>query len=297
MAMSQGGFVTRAQARQLGGRHIVDDALNDGVLTRVFPGVYVVTGAVAHRRLMHRAALAYLPGAALSHLDALEFWGLGAAEPAIHVTAPLKHRAIAAPGLVVHRRKDFRCEPPAVVGRDGLRVVRLERALVESWPLTAEADRRSPLITALRDRRTTAARVTAALDESPRLAGAAEMRRLVALVAGGCHSELEVWGHEKVFADPRLPPSHRQFRVQVDGRTVFLDRYFAAERVAVELDGAAWHGSRQQRERDLRRDAALAAMGILVVRFSHRRLVAEPEKVIEELCRILAWRRAQAVAM
>jgi very-short-patch-repair endonuclease len=297
MALSQGGVVTRAQALRLGGRHVVDDAVHDGVLTRVFPGVYAVAGTEIDRPLMRRAALAYLPAAALSHLDALDVWGLGSAGPTIHLTTPASHRVVAAPVLTVHRRTGFRCDPPAVVGRDGMRVVRLERALVESWPLLPAVERRSPLITALRGRRTTATRVTDALDESPRLRGATEMRALVALVAGGCHSELEIWGHEKVFSDPRLPPSHRQFPIQVDGKTLFLDRYFPAERVVVELDGAAWHGNQAQRERDLRRDAALSAMGILVVRYSHRRLYAEPERVIAELSQILAWRRAQAAGL
>ena len=48
-----------------------------------------------------------------------------------------------------------------------------------------------------------------------------------------------------------------------------------------------------QRERDIRRDAALATLGYLTVRFSHLRLHADPEGCIEELLAILAARRAQ----
>jgi hypothetical protein len=275
-AVADGGLITRRKALRFGGRHVVDDALNDGVLTRLLPGVYVVAGRVIDRRLMQRAALAYLPAAALSHLDALELWGLGRTATTIHLTVPGTHGAVAAPGLTVHRRRDFVAEPPAAVVRQGLRVGALERALVESWPLLPPGERRGPLIAALRERRTTAGHVTSALDASPRLSGAAQMRRLVVLVDGGCHSELELWGHEKVFSDPRLPPSVRQFAI---------------------LDGAAWHGNQVQRERDLRRDAALSAMGILVVRYSHRRLVTEPDRVIEELCRVLVCRRGEAMGM
>lgn len=283
---------------RLGPRHVVDDALNDGVLRRLFPSVYVLAGAHVDRRLMRRAALAYLPAAALSHVDALDVWGLaGAGTPAIHLTVLGTHRAIADPALVVHRRTGFRAGPPVVTERGGLRVVRLEQALVESWPLLPELDRRSPIIAALRERRTTAARLTAALGENPRRRGAAQMRRLVGLVAGGCHSELEVWGHDRVFSDPRLPPSFCQHVVYTAGRTTYLDRYFPVERVDVELDGAAWHGQREQRERDLRRDAALSAMGIMVVRYSHRRLMTEPESVVDELRVILAGRRAATVAV
>jgi very-short-patch-repair endonuclease len=63
--------------------------------------------------------------------------------------------------------------------------------------------------------------------------------------------------------------------------------------VAVELDGAAWHGSQSQRERAVRRDAQLAALGIVVVRFTHHRLHHEPDRVIDELLSILAARRRQ----
>lgn len=63
--------------------------------------------------------------------------------------------------------------------------------------------------------------------------------------------------------------------------------------VNVELDGAAYHGAPGQRERDLRRDTALAALGYLTVRFSHLRLHADPDGVIAELLAILAMRRAQ----
>lgn len=65
------------------------------------------------------------------------------------------------------------------------------------------------------------------------------------------------------------------------------------ERVDVELDGATYHFGDAQRERDLRRDAALSALGILVVRYTARRLFAEPDAVRAELAHILRARRRQ----
>jgi len=296
-AAGNGGLVTRSQALALSRRHVVDDALDSGALRRLFPGVYVLAEADTDRRLMRRAALAYLPAAALSHLDALDLWGVGRPGARIHLTTARARPAVAHPTLVVHRLKDFCIEAPRVVIRDGLRVVRLERALLDSWPILPEAERRSPIITALRDRRTTPSRLLAPLDEGPRLRGAPEIRRLVTLVAAGCHSELELWGHDRVFSDSRLPPSQCQYPMQVGGRTAYLDRYFPAEQVGVELDGAAWHGDSGQRERDLRGDAMLSAMGILVVRYSHRRLMSEPDAVVEELQAILARRRRLLAAV
>ena len=77
----------------------------------------------------------------------------------------------------------------------------------------------------------------------------------------------------------------------VAGRTYYLDLYAAHERVNVELDGAAWHSSRQQREADIRRDAALATRGILVVRFGYQQLVGDPAGVRRQVLAILDARR------
>ena len=90
-----------------------------------------------------------------------------------------------------------------------------------------------------------------------------------------------------------MPASTCQVPVKLPFGTVYLDRYFDRERLAVELDGAAFHGSPGQRERDIRRDAALAALGIQVVRFSHQRLFNDPDGVRAELLRILSARRYQ----
>ena len=127
----------------------------------------------------------------------------------------------------------------------------------------------------------------------PNLHGRAQLLALLGLLRSGCRSELEIWGHRHVFADPRLPPSRAQVPVVVAGRTAYLDRFFDTERVDVELDGAAWHRGDAQRERDIARDAALAARGLLVVRLSHRRLTSDPEAVRRELLAVLEVRRRQ----
>jgi very-short-patch-repair endonuclease len=80
--------------------------------------------------------------------------------------------------------------------------------------------------------------------------------------------------------------------VLAGGRTVHLDAAVPELKVAVELDGAAFHGSADDRERDTRRDVALAALGWVVLRFSHRRLTREPEACREEILRVCRTRAA-----
>ena len=141
---------------------------------------------------------------------------------------------------------------------------------------------------------TTPERILAALEAAPRLADRAAIRVLLHRLASGCHSALEIWGHDHVFTGPGMPPFERQVAVRADGRTHYLDVWAREEGVDFELDGAASHGSPDQREADLRRDARLAALGIQVVRFTHRRLYREPDAVRKEILDVLAARHRGA---
>jgi very-short-patch-repair endonuclease len=174
-----------------------------------------------------------------------------------------------------------------------MRVIRIEQAIVEGWGVLPHLARCAPAIVAVRDRRTSADQLIEVLGAQPWIRGAGEQRRLFSLLAAGNHSELEIWGHQKVFTDKALPRSVTQHHLQVGSNTVYLDRAFLEEMVAVELDGAAYHGSPGQRERDLRRDAGVAQLGWLTVRYSHPRLHTDPGGVVDELVRILARRREQ----
>lgn len=169
----------------------------------------------------------------------------------------------------------------------------LDRSLVDAWPLLPSAQRRGPVIQAVNDRLTTPQRLEALVATLPRLPGRAKLSDLLGLLAAGCLSPLEIYGHRHVFSAPGMPPFQRQVRVRVGGRTCYLDVFAERERVDFELDGTTVHGDPRQRERDLSRDALLATLGIQVVRFSHHRLVYQTEAVRREILAILA-RRAPA---
>jgi len=265
-----------------------------------------------HRDVIARAAIRYRtevtsrrgvrsPQPSLSHLDGLDGWKLPC--PPIPVTGPNAvpihvsegpGPAVRVPGIEVHRRANYASMPLWTVAARDVPVVGAAQAIVESWPLLPRMDQRAPLIVGIRDRMARAEDVIALVNAHPQIAGAAEMRRMAQLIAGGVHSPLELWGHTNVFSDPRLAGSKLQHPVRLrNGRKVYLDRYYEELLLDVELDGAAFHGLPGQRERDLKRDAALAALGILVVRFSHQRLHRETAGVIEELADIIAVRRRQ----
>lgn len=248
---------------------------------------------------MHWHTVRRAPGprgcGALSHLSALAVWGLHrqAIGDLLHVSAPAGAGIRSRPGVAVHRRQDLTLEPPHVVVRRGLTVTRLEQALVDSWPMLPPSGQRAPVIRAVNDRLTTPERLRVALTVVPKLEDRAALRTLLARLAEGCRSPLEIWGHEHVFTGPGMPAFRRQQRLRIGRRTMYLDLFAERERVNIELDGATTHGDPRQREIDLRRDALLATVGILVVRFAHRRLVHEADDVRRETLAILA-RRATA---
>lgn len=297
-AAANGGVIDRQQALAVVARHVLADAVTDGALVRIFPRVYALPEAATRVEVRRHGALLHVPKSALSHLDGLAHWDLPGrpreTDDRVHVTHASGSTPIEAAGVIAHRRRGFAIGAPHTVLRQGAQVVRMEQAIVESWPLLADVDQRLPAIVAVRERRTRGQRLLACLDQQPRTAGAREMRALFELLCLGIHSHLEAWGHTHVFTDPRLPAS----RVQVpetlpNRRRVYLDRLFEEEMVIVELDGAAYHGLPGQRERDIRRDAALATKGYLTLRFSHLRLHADPEGVILEILATLAMRRRQ----
>ena len=288
--------VARQQALALVADHVIEYALEAGCITQLLPRVYVTAEKSSEARVRHRAALLYAgDDAMLSHVTALPYWSLPVPSTStVHVTVPRQTCRYSRPGiLTVHRAVNTF----SWVGRGEARVSRLERAVVDSWPLLTGAEQRAPAILAVAERRTTAQRLLAEAQSRTNLSGRASLLALCAALADGCHSELELWGLRHVFRDdPRFAHGVRQLPVQLGSRVVYLDLAFTTERVAVELDGISFHGTPEQRERDMRRDAALSALGWIVLRFSYRRLHDDEEGVRSEVDAVLRVRRRQLIA-
>jgi very-short-patch-repair endonuclease len=290
------GIVNRASVLAEIDHSVLDHALCTGQLARPYPCVYLDPGLADDTDALIRAALAYAGGrAAVSHTSALRTWQLPAPPggPIHLITDGVRHLR-GTPRLRVHRREDLRLEPPFVVERAGLPVTQLERSIIDSWPLLDKDAKRAPAIFAVGQRMTTPARLAETLDQAPRLAGRRLLNRLIRLLAAGCRSPLEIWGYQQVFTGPGLTRLRHQVPVRVGRRTVYLDVFDEATGVNFELDGAKYHSSDADRERDLRRDSALATQGIVVVRFTHHRLVHEPDEVRDEALSILNARRQAA---
>jgi len=270
--------------------------LGAGRLARPLPHVVVLPECAQRWRTRVVAAVLSSDGV-LSHHTALSVWGLAAEADAVHVSIDARRRAPdRVRQLTVHRVTEL-----SGTQRDGLVVTPPARTLVDAWGQANSGRRglryphvaRSAVITAVRDRLAGVAAIRRELDRRPQLAARAALTDLLELVAGGAHSELEIWGVQQVLDVPGLPPCRQQHRVALPHGVALLDAAWPEVRLAVELDGAAFHGSAEAREQDLRRDAALAALGWLTLRFSYRRLTREPAACRAEIAAVHRQRQGR----
>jgi len=288
---STAALSTRAGARSIG-RWIAS-----GQLVRLHPGWVTVPQFAGNWTVRAHAATGYA-GGPLSHMSALAVHRIVDTEVTrLQVTVQGGRRVRSSRWLQVHRSRNAL----DVVRARGLPATSVARSPVDTWgdAHCARAIRgydgvaREAVLRATRARRVTVPDLVSQLDIRPELPGRRPLSELLALIAGGCESELEIFGVRHVLAVPGIPPCEQQYRIVLPSGSARLDAAWPDVKLAVELDGAAFHGSQEARERDLRRDAALVALGWVVLRFSYRRLMREPHACQAEI--LAAYRRRLSV--
>jgi hypothetical protein len=273
LAAGQGGAVSRLQLVAMGlSCAAIDQRVRRGRLHVVHRGVYAVGHPVLGTRGRWFAALLSCPGAALSYETAGAGWDLRRVPAGrIELTAPRAAGTGRGSGLLVHRG---RLAPDEVTQRDGLAMTTLERTLLDLAafrPVAAveQLVRRAEALRVL-----DVASLSRLLARHPGRPGSPALREVLAEwdpVSAGTRSELE----ERllvVCAGAGLP--RPLVNAHVAGLEVDLS--WPAARLVVELDGFAFHATRDAFERDRRRDAALALAGWRVLRFSWRQVTREP---------------------
>jgi very-short-patch-repair endonuclease/predicted transcriptional regulator of viral defense system len=283
-AVGETGWITVPELLTRVSRRTIGSWVAEGKLVRVRPGVVALPSA-AHGWRTRLAGTLDGRQAVASHVTALAVWELIDHPPGpIHVTVDLTASGRGSSGVIVHRSPGISDHRRLV---DGLAATSVGRSIVDTWGQQTVAHRpavRASAITAVRRRVCSPRELAGELERRPRLSGRAELARLVSLLADGCQSELEIWGCLQVLRAPGMPPFVQQRRVVVNGETFYFDVAYDDVLLAVEMDGAAWHGSRPQRERDIRRDALLATVGWQTLRFSYGRMTTAPQA-----CRRDVW--------
>lgn len=254
-------------------RREIERRIASGHLHPIHRGVY----AVGHPTLTfvarcHAALLAVGRGVALSHRTAAVVEGLlGDDGGAIHLTSGPPNRR-GPSGVITHRsaravltvqRHGLPVTPPARTLADlaATRPDELPKALNEA--LVRKLVRPHDLHPSGRG----AAALRALLDHGPTATRSEAERRLLRLVS------------KAQLTRPETNARLRRYEV---------DALWRDERLVVEIDGFAAHGTRRAFERDRARDADLIGAGYRVVRFTWRQLTAEPERVVAALAAALA---------
>ncbi len=110
-----------------------------------------------------------------------------------------------------------------------------------------------------------------------RIPGRRRLERLALRAELGDESHLEERASTTVFTGAAFADLLRQHRVVVEGEAFRLDYFDPLSRVAFEVDGMASHATPRGKARDSRRDALLATVGILTLRFTYADVMNRPE--------------------
>jgi hypothetical protein len=285
-ASEQHGVFTRGDARDAGlSPRAIDKRVTRGIWIPVDHGVYrAAETPPSWEQRLHAACLA--SPAVASHRSAAALWSFpGFDRDLIEITA-LRHRRRKAGDVVWH--ETVRLDPQHVTTLEGIPATSATRTLLD---LGAVVDERALLI-ALDDavhRRLTGLDVLRReLDRfGERRRGSGVVRRTVARRLDGRpvpESPLETL-FDMLVADHHLPAPTRQWCVRnIRGQVVArVDFAYPAARLAIEIDGARYHGPEGARRRDERRDVALRRMGWRVLRFGLDDLSSRPAEVARRI--------------
>jgi very-short-patch-repair endonuclease len=285
------GVVARDQLIAGGvARTLIDNRVGARWLRPLYRGVYAVGPVQSDDAPYLAAVLACGGGAVLGVQPAGYLWRMIRQEPRgpIDVLVPLprcpRHR-----GIRVHRVQPL---PPDEVTRfRNIPVTTPARTLLDLATVLPIRELEQAIALAERNHAGTERRLVSLLARYPSRAGTPTLRELLDRSPKPALTRSEA---EELFlglvrkAGLPVPETN----VPVHGYE--LDFLWREQRLAVEIDGFAFHGDRAAFEADRRRDADLAAQGIQVVRITWRRIANTPEAVLVQLVQALAERRRAA---
>lgn len=269
------GVITLAQARQIG---MSDQAVRRRTKSqrwrRCGPGVYFVDDRPFTDAARIRAAVwSFGTRACASGLAAAWWHGATKYAPTIvEVTVPKSSNGRARPGIRLRRRDLF---PHDVVERDGLRVTSLELTVVEA------AVRRgggAQLMDRALQRHVELAQLWRVHLRNKGRHGSPAARRLLRAAKDGARSEAE-----RLLVKLLRDNGFTGWRTNYPVAGYKVDVAFVVEKVAIEVDGWAFHSDSEVFQVDRNRQNVIALHGWKVLRFTWLDLTQHPRRVIAEL--------------
>lgn len=296
LAAAQCGVFSRKQVREAGfGRAAVHHRIGSGLWVRHDDSVYGVGSAPETWEQRLWVAVLSRDHAVLTHLPAARLLGLA--------TIPKSQ-----PVILVPRGTNTRSSVARVLETDQFDLIasaRIDGLAVTTMPETLLAiarDIRGSQLSDIFDEALVSGRLdlkamSATIDREAgrRTPGTPQLRRLTSSRMPGAPSKSSTYLEamlEQLLSDPRVPPWRREFGFALDDVASRVDVYIESARLVIEADGRNWHTRNRDMEADRRRDNALAAEGIQVMRFTYRMLKDEPEKCLAQILAVCLIRAA-----
>lgn len=300
-ARSRLGVVDTAELARLGfSPSAIRANVDAGRWQRLHHGVYGIYTGPPSWPMRAWAALTYAGSrAVLSHEAAAHVRGWQTEPPeVIDVTVPYHRRALAQPGIRMHRSRswlhivDAHGVPPRTTA--ARTVVDLLR------DVTSEETAVALVLEAMRRRHVSTETLTRELQHDLMHPWRTVALRAAGHAGEGLQSVIEVRYAELERAHG-LPCGRRQFKVSRLSRAEFQDVYYDEYAVVVELDGRLAHGAGAARLRDMRRDNRNALAGATTLRFGYHDVTFEGCDVARQVAQALRnagwngrWRRCLA---
>ena len=281
LARRQHGVVARSQLAGIGlGRGAISLRIARGRLHEVHRGVY----AVGHLILTDEgrwmaAVLAGGPGAVLSHTSAAAHWGVRPSQTAVVDVTTDQQRS--RPGLRFHCSALLTDE---VTVRDGIPVTTVPRTLFDLAAVVSPGQLNRAVNEAQVLRLWDSLSLEDLHNRHPRRPGAAALKEILATQDGARITRSELEDRFIAFLDSEgLPRPATNVPMQLGGAWIEVDCVWREQRLIVELDGHATHGTRSAFETDRARDRALVAAGWRVIRITWHQLQDEPDALTRDL--------------
>lgn len=286
IAARQHGVFNIAQARETGfDRSAVRYRIGARMWTRLDDSVYALSSAPRTWRQVLWAAVLSRDRAAITHWTACRLYEIS--DIPNHEPVLLVPRGSNTRSSLAHIYESDQFDDIAVTSIDGLPVTTMPETI-----LVLARDVKANVLTPLFDQAVVSGKLdlkamSATIDREfgRRTPGAPLLRRLTssrkpsAPFNSGTYLERLL---EVILHDPHMPAWTREYEFSLDGASARVDFYVPTARVVIEADGRNWHTRWKDFESDRRRDNALAARGIQVLRFTYEMLKTEPEKCLEQ---------------
>lgn len=272
----QAGVISRAQVRAAGlSQDVVDRRIATRRWERLHPGVYLAADHPYTDEVRMRAAVLWAGKDAVAHGVSAAWWhDLGPVLPAtVDVTVRRGRNPGKQPGVSVCRRD---LPYPDLVAVCDLWVTDVPLTVLEA--AVALGPQGSELLDRALQRRVTFPAVYRAHCHNQGRQGSAEASRLLAVAADQAASHAE-----RLLVRLLRAAGVSGWELGYPIQGYLVDLAFPMQRVAIEVDGWAWHMAADRFVDDRRRQNTLVNAQWTVLRFTWHDLVGRPDRVVHEI--------------